>query len=259
MLLLAAPLAAALFFGIRWRDDLPLVAAYLGAWAAHSLYSIAPFRLKNRGGLGLIADACGSHVFPALTASLLAGRATGSLLPPVWIDAVVVWSFGYGLRGILWHELYDVEADRKAAVQTFAVRHSPALAARLALAALLVELAGLAALLWQSGSFWAVAFLLIYATYAILKSRIWNLAIVIAIAEPRDCYSILGQEYYTLLLPLGLLLSSALRHPADWAVIAAHLIVFARPAVKFAGELAQLSIDIADRPGKEIVAQHSRD
>src|SRR5205085_8303317 len=112
MLLLAAPLAAALFFGIRWRDDLPLVAAYLGAWAAHSLYSIAPFRLKNRGGLGLIADACGSHVVPALTAALLAGRATGSLLPPVWIDAVVVWSFGYGLRGILWHELYDVEADR---------------------------------------------------------------------------------------------------------------------------------------------------
>src|SRR5207237_9616392 len=117
----------------------------------------------------------------------------------------------------------DVEADRKAAVQTFAVRHSPALAARLALAALLVELAGLAALLWQSGSFWAVAFLLIYATYAILKSCIWNLAIVIAIGEPP--YSIIGQEYYTLLLPLVLLLSSALRHPADWAVIAAHLIV----------------------------------
>jgi len=82
----------------------------------------------------------------------------------------------------------------------------------LARAALLIELVGLAMVFWQINSPWAMVFLLVYAAFATLKSRMWNVEIVIA--EPSDRYAILGQEYYTLLLPLALLLSSALRYPA---------------------------------------------
>ena len=238
-LLLAAPLCVAAAFAVRWRDDVALVAAYLGAWLAFSLYSIAPLRLKTRGALGLIADACGSHVFPALTAALLALRASGNAPVPIWIGAVALWAFGYGLRGILWHQLYDFEADRKAAVRTFVIRHSRAAAWRVARFALLIELIGLAALLWQVQSAWPVGLLAIYALFAAWKSRAWNVAIVIA--QPRERYAILGQEYYTVLFPLGVLLACALRNPLDWMMLGAHLAVFAPLTLSFAREAGLLA------------------
>jgi hypothetical protein len=76
--------------------------------------------------------------------------------------------------------------------------------------------------------------LLIYAAFAILRSRLLNIAIVIA--GPSDRYSIFGQEYYTLLFPFALLLASALRYPADLAFLVAHLIVFPRPTFWFIRE-----------------------
>ncbi len=248
-LLLAAPLCVALAFCILWRDDPALVAAYLGSWAAFSLYSIAPVRLKTRGVFGVIADACGSHVFPTLTAALLVLRTVGSPIDPVWIGALAAWALGCGLRGILWHQLYDAEADRAAAAQTFVVRHSRLAAVRLARGALLIETIGLAALLWQIGSVWPVAALLIYAVFAALKSRLWHVAIVIA--EPRDRYAILGQEYYTVLFPFAVLIACALRNPIDAAVIAVHFLVFTQLAVSFVREahsLAKCSLDGFGRP-----------
>jgi hypothetical protein len=243
-LLLAVPLSVAVLFGFLWRDDVPLVTAYLGAWAAFSLYSVPPFRLKRRGILGVIADASGAHLFPTLVAAFLSLRAAGKAIDPIWIGAVAAWAFGCGLRGILWHQLYDLEADRKAAVQTFVLRHSRHSAVRLAAyVALPVESVALAVLLWRMQSPWPVPFLLLYAAIATLKSRMWDVAIVIA--EPRERYAILGQEYYTLLFPLGILLSSALRHPADWVVMLAHVLVFPAPAVSVATQAYRLLRDLA--------------
>jgi glycosyltransferase involved in cell wall biosynthesis len=242
-LLLAAPLCVAVVFSILWRDDVPLVVAYLGAWVAFSLYSVPPFRLKTRGVLGVLADACGSHVFPIVTAALLAQRAIGNPIDSAWNGALALWALGCGLRGILWHQLYDFEADRLAAVQTFALRHSRLSALRFARVAWLIESVGLALLLWQIRSPWPVAFLLIYALFATLKSRLWKIAIVIA--EPRDRYAILGQEYYTALFPLGILLACALQYPADWAIVAAHFLVFPQPAVSLIREMRLLVLDMA--------------
>jgi hypothetical protein len=80
--------------------------------------------------------------------------------------------------------------------------------------------------------------LLVYATFAILKSRLWNVAIVIA--EPRGRYAILGQEYYTVLFPLGMLLACALRNPIDWTIVIAHCLVFSQLAMSFVREARQL-------------------
>jgi 1,4-dihydroxy-2-naphthoate octaprenyltransferase len=241
-LLLAAPLCVAAVFAILWRDDLPLVVAYLGAWGAFTLYSVPPFRWKRRGILGVVADASGAHLFPALVAALLAYRAAGRPPDWLWLGAVAVWAFGCGLRGIIWHQLYDLGSDQKAAVETFVRRHSRRAAVRLAAyGALPIELAALVALLWRMHSPWPVVLLLFYAAFAALKSRAWGIAVVIA--EPRERYAILGTEYYTLLFPLGILLSSTLQYPADAAVLIAHLIVFPQPAISFIRETAGLARD----------------
>src|SRR5262249_18695269 len=149
---------------------------------------------KRRGILGVVADASGAHLFPTLVAALLAYRAGGKPLDWLWLATVAVWAFGCGLRGILWHQLYDLVLDQKAAVETFVQRHSRHAAVRLAAyGALPIELAALAALLWRMHSPWSVVLLLVYAASATLKSRLWGVAIVIA--EPRDSYAILGTEY----------------------------------------------------------------
>ena len=242
-LILAAPLLVAVAFMILWRDDLPLVVAYLCAWGAFTLYSVPPFRFKRRGILGVIADASGAHLFPTLVAALLAYRAGGKPVDWFWLGAVAAWAFGCGLRGILWHQLYDLEADRKAAVETFVQRHSRRAAVRLAVyGALPIELVALAALLWRMHSPWPLLLLLVYAAFAIVKSRVWDLAIVIV--QPRERYAILGMEYYTLLFAVGILLSCVLRYPADWAVVIAHLLVFPRPAVVFVKEMRLLGRDL---------------
>jgi hypothetical protein len=241
-LLFAVPLALGAVFGFLWRDDPPLVAAYLCTWAAFSLYSIPPFRLKGRGILGVVADASGAHLFPSLVAVFLALRAARKPIDPVWIGAVAAWALGCGLRGILWHQLKDIAHDRKAAVRTFVLRHSPRAGIRVAgWVAMPLEAAGLAVIFWWMQSLLPLVFLLLYAAYAALRQRLW--AIPVVFAAPRERYSVLGQEYYGLLFPLGILMSSALRHPVDAAVAVAHLLVFPGPAIWLAMQTYWLACD----------------
>jgi len=247
-LLLAAPISVAVLFGALWRDNVPLVAVYLSAWTAFTLYSAPPFRLKRRGILGVVADASGAHLFPALVAALLAFRAGGKPIDSIWIAALAAWAFGCGLRGILWHQLYDREADRKAGVATFVQRHSSRAASGLAAyGALPLEAVALAVLLWRMHSPWPVLTLLLYLAFALLRWRVWHVAIVIA--EPRKSYGILGTEYYTLLFALGVLIACALRHPADWLVLLAHLAIFPGPAVVFMSEARLLLRDVVRSSG----------
>jgi 4-hydroxybenzoate polyprenyltransferase len=167
------------------------------------------------------------------------------VIGPVWIGAVAAWALGCGLRGILWHQLNDIEYDRKAGVRTFVLRHSRRTGMRLAgWVALPLEAIGLSVLLWQMQSLLPLAFLLLYAAYAALRQKLW--AIPVVAAAPRERYAILGHEYYVFLFPLGILISSALRHPADALIIAAHLLAFLGPAWWFAVQTSWLARDAAN-------------
>ena len=232
-LLVAAPVTVGVVFTFLWRDDGLLVSAYLCAWAAFSLYSLPPFRLKSRAGLGIIADASGAHLFPTLVAILLSFRATGQPVDYMWLAAAGVWAFACGLRGILWHQLADLENDRKAGVQTFVVRYSAPIAVRLAnYLAFPVELAALALLLWRMQSVFPVLSLLLYAIFVALKAWLWRIRLVIA--EPRERHSIVGQEFYNFFFPLGILTACVLFHPVDWMILVAHLLIFPAPAISVA-------------------------
>jgi hypothetical protein len=210
---------------------LPLLLSYLAAWLCFAAYSLPPLRLKCRGLPGLLADAAGSSLFPSLVALILAFRAAGTPLDPVWIGAAAIWALAFGIRGILWHQLLDAENDRRAGVGTFAVRHRAG--AVIALGKYLVfpaELAALAILLWRLES---PAPLLALAAYsALVARRVPIFRMRATIVEPGPRHMILLQEYYDLFLPLGLLAASAVRHPADLLVLAAHLLLFPRRAIQ---------------------------
>ncbi|MGY0037933.1 hypothetical protein [Pedobacter sp. NJ-S-72] len=72
---------------------------YIMAWIVFSLYSLPPFRLKKRGIWGLLCDAMGAHLFPALfiTSSLLEFSHEDKNI--IWYMAIGIWALFYGLRG----------------------------------------------------------------------------------------------------------------------------------------------------------------
>lgn len=226
-------------FSWLWRNDTHLLTAYLAAWLVYSLYSLPPFRFKTRGLLGVLCDASGAHLFPTLVAVLLVFRGAHQPPPNAWLVAVAAWSFGYGLRGILWHQLFDRDNDTQSNVRTFAQRHPVATSERLAtFFAFPLEIAGLAALFVQMRSNAPVVLLLCYLFFAWRRVRRWAMQPVIVSTKPR--FFIVLHEYYDVYLPFALLLACAIRNPIDGIAAAAHLLLFPQRAIRAARDARNL-------------------
>lgn len=234
--LVSISVGAGLAFCFLWRRDALLLSVYLAAWLAFSLYSLPPFRWKTRGILGVLCDASGAHLFPTLVAVVLAFREAGRPVSVAWMLAVAAWTLGNGVRGILWHQLTDLEHDRHAGVRTFAQRHPPVVAARVGtFLAFPLEVFGLAWMLWQMRSPWAFAALVAYAVMVGL--RVWLFGMRVVIVAPKARFLIALHEFYDAWLPITVLVASA-----DWVVLAVHLVLFptrAWQAVRDAGKLGR--------------------
>jgi hypothetical protein len=228
-MLLALPIALGAVFAVLWRGDPLLLSLYVAAWLAFSLYSLPPFRLKNRGVAGVLADASGAHLFPTLVAVVLVYRVAGRDLDPAWLVPMGAWAFACGLRGILWHQLVDRENDARAGVMTFAARHRSTLVEKIcAFAVFPLELLALGFILVRVDDVFPVITLALYATFALVRRRLWGTEALIVRPKPRS--DLVLHEYYEAFLPVGLLIGSAVLHPADLLILVVHLALFPRRA-----------------------------
>jgi 4-hydroxybenzoate polyprenyltransferase len=222
-----------------WRHDTLLLTMYLAAWLVYSLYSWPPFRFKTRGLLGVLCDASGSNLFPALVAVLLAYRGAGRPPNTAWLVAVGAWAFFNGIRGILWHQLTDLENDVRTNVRTFAMRHPPSTTIAIGTwIAFPLELVALAGVLWQIRSAWPAAFLAVYALIATRRLRRFHMNAVVV--QPKARYLIVLHEYYDVYLPIAILVASALRHPRDFIVLALHGVLFPNRLLQTVRDFARL-------------------
>ena len=234
-LLLVVSLVAGGCVAYLWRHDPLLVAAYGGGWVAFTLYSLPPFRLKTRGFAGVLCDAAGAHLFPAVTAVLLATRERDAL----WLAAVATWSFTSGVRNMLWHQLRDREADAGTNVRTFAVRRGVGAATRVAThVAFPLQLIALAVMLWRLRSIWPVAALALYSLLMALRPYRWGVCARIVAAQPRSF--VVLNEYDEGYFPAAILFASALVHRVDFIVLALHLALFPRHTLQNVREVAGL-------------------
>src|SRR5207237_3361627 len=204
-------------FAWLWRDTAPLLAFYLATWLAFSLYSLPPFRFKERGAAGVLCDAAGEQLFPALVAVCLACRGAQRAVSGAWVASVAVWALALGLRGIVWHQLTDVDDDRAAGFRTFARRHPRAAPVIGTFAVFPLELGALAAMLWQIRSAWPPAFLVLYMLYAIRSARRWQTTPVIVVPKPR--FFIVLHEFYSDLFRVALRITAAVRDRRDLVVL----------------------------------------
>jgi 4-hydroxybenzoate polyprenyltransferase len=235
---LTACLAVGAAAAVAWRHDPLALGLYAGAWLAFSLYSIPPVRLKGRGVLGAVADGAGAHLFPQLLVVVVVFHRRGVAVDAAWLAAVAAWALAHGLRGALWHQLGDAEADTHAGVGTFARVH-PRRAQWLARLAFAVELATFAALLWRSGNAVALALVPAYVALETVRSQLWGVRVVVAGRAPR--FRIAMHDYYIVFYPLGFLVAASVRHPLDAIVLVVHVALFPRHLRAAIGDAARAS------------------
>lgn len=104
-----------------WLPTSPAILTLLaGEFMLFALYSIPPFRLKNRGILGPIDDALYGYVIPNIVAVLVFAQLGGGF-PPWLVFVMALWAFLFGLDHIVQHQLIDESRDRVDGVKTFVV------------------------------------------------------------------------------------------------------------------------------------------
>ena len=199
------------------------LAAYAVATALGLAYSLPPFRLKERGLLGLVGySLCCACAYAALPWAWV-----GSGWPVLAILVAVVFSDRW--VNLHFHQVLDCEADRARGCRTYAVRAGPdaarrtlRLAAGIAALAMLALMGFLAAALWPAGGAavgLAGAVALAAALYASVARRRPGASSALVRALPPAYLGLTYGGFWV--LPLPLLALFALREPAGWVLAAA--------------------------------------
>jgi 4-hydroxybenzoate polyprenyltransferase len=208
-------------FLLCFSSNLPAAILYAANWIVFTLYSVPPFRWKVRGAAGVLADACGGTALPSLWCVLLVAP---SIQIP-FLVAVAVWSFAFGLRGILYHQAGDFAADQATQVQTLAVKLGLARLRLLVRTIILpLEVAALAALLWMG---WSISVLPLATVYLLTQFLLWKRSgkVSVAVIPQPDCRFAL-MKYYQLWLPITFILTLSQRDPHYLVLLPVQLALF---------------------------------
>lgn len=223
-ILMTSILISFLFCCFFIRDWVSLT-FYLLAYLSFSLYSIPPFRFKNRGILGVLADASGAHLFPSLFIVSSISHRLGAGIDPYWITLIGIWAFSYGLRGILWHQFWDRENDLSINHQTFATKTSLSTIKSAEKIIIGIEIIALIAILVTLGYILPFIALLFYLILLLgyLKRLKYQLVLILSGNPP---WHILMSDYYEVLLPYALILICSFQYPWCLFLLAFHLLFF---------------------------------
>jgi 4-hydroxybenzoate polyprenyltransferase len=224
-----------------------------------AIYSVPPLRLKDRGVWGVLADAGGAHVVPAL---IVTAAAAGSRIGehPVAVAGVVVWSLAVGLEGILWHQLRDRHDDRAAGARTLAVRRDPEQIRRALLLVLhplkSVAVVVLVLALQPRAPILAVAL----AAYLVLDVVKWALGwrFVYAPGDPmleRSSLPLVSNAFTELWFPVALAVDASASDRRFLLVAAGVALVFHRGLLEQGREAGALVRDLARRLVREPAAE----
>ncbi len=235
----------------------------LGAWplvllalivALPLIYAAPPMRLKERGAWGLVADAAYAHAIPtlfviALFSQLAEVRTPGALL---FAAAAGLWSFCFGLRGILIHQFEDLPNDIMAGVNTFVtaagVERAHGMASRVIFPAELASLGVVAIAVWT----FAPALIYALAGYAALfllarATSVWPMIYDPAPHKPGTPVSLMG--VYTVWAPVVL---AALMAFSNWAftpLFLLHIALFWKPVTReFTATARMLAVIVPGLP-----------
>jgi len=208
-----------------WPDYLSLF-CYSMAWIVFSLYSIPPVRLKKRGIWGVLCDAMGAHLFPTLfIVSSLSGP-TPSGINTTWFIAAGLWSFIYGLRGILWHQFHDRTNDILSGTTTFASKIKPENFKTAEILIFGLEAVAFSVLLLLSWNNWILLSLVLYFLVVWIRKTVLHYQLCLVITPVSRPHQLLMNDYYLVFFPLALLLTATCNTPYGWIILCCHFVLF---------------------------------
>lgn len=199
-------------------------------FALFYLYAFPPFRLKERGILGLITDALYAHVVPAILASwtfyLVIGKAYDQF--DLFIVVLMVWQFFSGIRNILSHQIKDYDNDLMSGTKTWVTQKGLAAATLLLKTSITLECIAFLGFLgilslritflpWVFGGY---AFVAIYAFAKARKKKQETPA--------KHFTNIFLDHFYTQWMPMLILISIIFIPTKVSLILLVHLVLFAR-------------------------------
>lgn len=228
VILIGLSLLAGSFFVWVWRENIYPQSVYIFAWLAYALYSIAPFRLKERGLAGVLCDAIGANVVPAMLGAMIVAQAAQIELAPYWLPSMGGWALAFGLRGILWHQIGDFAYDEKSGTRTFVARAGIERSMQWARWVIFpVEIICITVLIatsnWSAAAF---AMLALIAYIHFVRARLDQFEMQIGLVKPRPRGIMLMQEYYDVFLPIALLLAASVLDVRALGVLILHGLLF---------------------------------
>jgi len=202
---------AAVGLTFTWAVDPIGVALVGGVLVLATAYSLHPFRLKERGILGVIAGAGAQWVVPVFALSMSQPDGWHQLV--AWLLAALGLAIGVRYMGV--HQLIDASADRRATVRTYAATGGNI--QRLIVAALAAEVALLLGVLIIS---WPLSF------PAFIALVPWGIQELIFGSSRGHIFNRLQSydyaplsEYYFFLLPVALAIGRATFSPHYLVVV----------------------------------------
>lgn len=200
-----------------------------------TLYSIPWVRFKERGILGVAADALAAHTVPTLfilvTLLSVPGGAAPGMLEVLLFTLGLLWTTLLGFRGILVHQVRDSESDKRAHVVTYVGQKHHARITSVVLKVLLPAeflcFVGFICLLLPFSPILLVVFLL-YIPYEAAKMALgWRLSLFSPQHDGAKRYlPFLDNEFYEVWLPCTLSGQLFFKNKIYAIVFFLHLLVF---------------------------------
>ena len=198
---------------------------YMLSLISYSLYSIPPFRFKLNKYLGVLADALGAHCFASIFVIAYAYGVTKINLDPKWVLAITFWSLSYGIRGIIWHQFIDKDADLKTGIRTLGNSPNTKSINTIVSVVFIVETIFLLYIIYCFKSWVVFIFFLIYLFFLITRHYLYNSKIIMA--RPYSQYfQIIFAEYYEFYFPISILILNTQNCSISLFVLIFQLLLF---------------------------------
>jgi len=212
-----------------WRGGL----LTLFALVLPMLYSLPPWRIKERKWLGVAADALAAHVFPAMLALLAVAHFHIRPVPLLLIGALLAWSATAGIRGILSHQLHTADRDRQAGLRTVVHDFGYLRIERfIAFVLLPIEVIGFLGAVAECRVGWTgLALGLAYLLYEAIKATIGGFTVIAFRPAGQPYIPFVEESFYKAWGPILMSLDAARADPAFLIAIPLYWLLF-RPHLR---------------------------
>ncbi len=228
IIILATVLCISVLLWVQIETGLLSDVLFLAQLTSLALYSIPPFRLKEKGIAGILCDAFYGHINPVLiTFSVFIPSVS---LLPVHIFCAVFLSIALALKGvrnIVLHQIEDRKKDRTSGTQTFVIQTGGLFALYFVNYLLRIEFIAVIGL--------SVVLCVLFPPVIIsivLFSIVWYFAFSgwkLAYLPPRQLkfkFLYFLNDYYENWLPIIFLLILVFKHPYLWPLFILHHLLF---------------------------------